>query len=39
MKSIWNFLVNMADGINRARVASHLAKIGKHEEARKLIQK
>ncbi len=39
MKSIWNYLMSVAESIARARAATHLSRMGKHEMARDLMLK
>lgn len=39
MKKIWNFLMSVADGLARARAATALTRIGRHDLARQIMIK
>ena len=37
MKKIWNYLMAVADGFARARAATQLSRMGRHDLARQLM--
>lgn len=37
MKKIWNFLVDMADSVARARAAATFTRMGRHDLAREIM--
>jgi len=37
MKKIWNYLMSVAESFGKARAATTLARMGKYEEARKIM--
>ena len=39
MKSLWNYILSVADGINRARAATHLSRMGRSDLAREIMLK
>lgn len=39
MKNVWNYLINIADSLCRARAASELTRRGMVKEARQLMLK
>jgi hypothetical protein len=39
MKKIWNFLMEIADGIARARAATQFSRMGRHDLAKQIMIK
>ncbi len=39
MKTIWNYLIGMADGLARARAASQFTRMGRNDLAREIMLK
>ena len=39
MKKIWNYLVDLSDGIARARAATYFSRMGRHDLARQIMLK
>jgi hypothetical protein len=39
MKSIWNYIISVADGISRARAATHFTRMGRSDLAREIMLK
>ena len=39
MKTVWNYLMAMADGLARARAASHFSRMGRSDLAREIMLK
>lgn len=37
MKAIWNYLLDVADGISRARAATHFSRMGRDDLARQIM--
>ena len=37
MKAIWNFLISIANSMAKARAATALSRMGRYEEARRLM--
>jgi hypothetical protein len=39
MKKIWNYIMDVADGIARARAATHFSRMGRHDLAKQIMLK
>lgn len=39
MKKIWNYLVDLADSLARARAAAEFTRLGRHDLAREIMLK
>jgi hypothetical protein len=39
MKKVWNYLMAVADGLARARAATHFSRMGRHDLARAIMLK
>jgi hypothetical protein len=37
MKTLWNYIISVADGIGRAKAATHFSRIGRHDLAREIM--